>query len=116
MMHDPHLNSKNKNWASAYKDAQGHQRDGSVAYGTVTPDKEIKLKDSGERDVYETGAQRDNGEMKGRFDLVTPQGELRLARHYELGAEKYADRNWEKGMPIGRMVSAAMRHLSKYKA
>ena len=75
---------------------------------------ELKLKDSGERDTYPSGAQRDNGENKGRFDLVSGQGLLRLSKLYEAGAKKYADRNWEKGMNIGRCVSAAMRHLTKY--
>lgn len=123
-------------------DQQGHQRNGSVAYGSETSlvglseiemalfveENQRKalenrpltptglLKDSGQRDVYNTGAVRDNGENKGRFDLISTQALLRLARHYEAGAKKYTDRNWEKGMPIGRMVSAAMRHLVKYMA
>ena len=72
------------------------------------------LKDSGERDVYSSGAQRDNGANKGRFDLMSGQGLLRLSRLYEAGAKKYADRNWEKGMNISRYVDAAFRHLTKY--
>lgn len=51
---------------------------------------------------------------KGRFDLVTPFGLMRLAKWYELGAQKYSDRNWEKGMPFSRYVDSAMRHLVKY--
>jgi len=77
---------------------------------------EIKLKDSGTRETYSTGAQRDNGEGKGRFDLIPPEGILRLARHYEAGAKKYSDRNWQKGMNISRCVDAALRHLFKYLA
>lgn len=38
----------------------------------------------------------------------------RLAQHYEEGAKKYADRNWEKGMPFSRYVDSAKRHLDKY--
>lgn len=74
------------------------------------------LKDSGQRSVYETGAQRDNHNGKGRFDLIPFQGLMRLARHYESGAKKYSDRNWEKGMNISRYADAAMRHLLKYMA
>jgi len=74
------------------------------------------VKDSGHKETYNTGAQRDNPEKKGRFDLMSTQGLLRLARWYELGAKKYTDRNWEKGIPIGRCVDAAMRHLIKYLA
>lgn len=76
----------------------------------------LKIKDSGNRESYPTGAQRDNCVGKGSFDLMSTQGLLRLARWYELGAKKYAPRNWEKGMSISRYVSAAMRHLIKYMA
>lgn len=41
-------------------------------------------------------------------------GIRRLAIWYELGAKKYADRNWEKGMPFSRYIDAAKRHLDKY--
>jgi hypothetical protein len=74
------------------------------------------IKDSGERDTYNSGAVRDNHEGKGRFDLISIQGLLRLARWYELGSKKYSDRNWEKGMLISRYVDAAFRHLVKYVA
>lgn len=37
----------------------------------------------------------------------------RLARHLELGAAKYGDRNWEKGQPLSRYVDSALRHLNK---
>jgi hypothetical protein len=74
------------------------------------------LKDSGERDVFESGAMRDNGGGKGRFDLMSVQGMLRLSRLYEAGAKKYQPHNWEKGMPISRYLDAAFRHLTKYLA
>jgi len=77
---------------------------------------DFKIKDSGEREVYGTGAQRDNHQGKGRFDLVSTQGLLRVARWYELGAKKYSDRNWEKGISVARCIDAAMRHLVKYMA
>lgn len=75
---------------------------------------DLKIKDSGERSTYASGAQRDNHKGKGRFDLLSIQGLFRLARWYELGAIKYADRNWERGMNISRYADAAMRHLVKY--
>jgi hypothetical protein len=72
------------------------------------------VKDSGERSTYPSGAQRDNAEGKGRPELSSAQGLLRVWRWYELGAKKYSDRNWEKGMNISRYCGAAMRHLVKY--
>lgn len=74
------------------------------------------LKDSGSRQQFNSGAVRDNGKGKGRFDLLSTQMLFRLARHYENGALKYEPRNFEKGMPISRCVDAAMRHLIKYLA
>ena len=38
----------------------------------------------------------------------------RLAEWYELGARKYADRNWEKGIPFSRYIDSAKRHLDKF--
>lgn len=74
------------------------------------------LKDSGSRQQFNSGAVRDNGKGKGRFDLLSTQMLFRLAKHYENGALKYEPRNFEKGMPISRCVDAAMRHLTKYLA
>jgi hypothetical protein len=31
-----------------------------------------------------------------------------------LGAEKYAERNWEKGIPNSRCIASLHRHLMKY--
>lgn len=72
------------------------------------------LKDSGERREFKTGAVRDRAVGKGRYDLLPMQLMMRLARHYEAGALKYTDRNWEKGMPFSVYVDAAMRHFIKY--
>jgi hypothetical protein len=33
-----------------------------------------------------------------------------LAAHYEAGAKKYADRNWEKGMAWGKCFASLQRH------
>lgn len=74
------------------------------------------LPDSGQREQFSTGAVRDIQTGKGRYDLITPYGLQRLALHYERGAAKYADRNWEKGIPVSRCFSSAVRHLFQYLA
>lgn len=71
------------------------------------------VKDSGERQEFNTGARRDTQAGKGRFDLLPPRAIKRLAKHYENGARKYGDRNWEKGMPLSRFMDSAMRHMFK---
>lgn len=74
-----------------------------------------KIVDGGKRMSYGEGlAEREPADGKGRYDLITPFGIRRLAIWCELGAKKYADRNWEKGMPFSRYIDAAKRHLDKY--
>jgi len=76
--------------------------------------KEFITKDSGERDEFDTGSRRDTREGKGRFDLITPFALKRLAELYERGAEKYGNRNWEKGQPISRTFDSMVRHANDY--
>jgi Domain of unknown function (DUF5664) len=47
---------------------------------------------------------------KLRYDLIPAYPLERLAEAYTIGAIKYADRNWEKGLTFGRVFSAMMRH------
>jgi len=72
------------------------------------------LVDGGERQDFESGAMREPAAGKGRYDLISPLALHRLAQHYENGAAKYAERNWEKGLPASRMFDSAMRHLIQY--
>ena len=72
------------------------------------------LKDSGERKEFGTGAVRDASKGKGRFDLIPAHPLRRLAKLYEAGSIKYAERNWEKGIPTGRFFDSAFRHLMDY--
>lgn len=74
-----------------------------------------KLDDSGARITYGDGmATREPSTGKGRYDLVSPFAMRRLAKHYENGALKYADHNWEKGIPFSRYIDSAKRHIDKY--
>lgn len=118
----------------------------------------MKLKDSGARRNFNTGAVRDIAEGKGRCDLLpleevgvfisddiltdighyvrtglqayiyrairnfahihysdTYTALLELSLHYEAGAIKYADRNWEKGIPLHCYVDSGVRHYLKFK-
>lgn len=72
------------------------------------------LKDSGNREEFNTGSRRDIRSGKGRYDLMSPFTLARDARLLELGASKYGERNWEKGQPISRFIDSAMRHLLRY--
>lgn len=77
-----------------------------IMYGT--------LQDSGDRRGYDTGAVRDRARGKGRYDLLPTKAVHRLAQHFENGAVKYGERNWEKGIPISDYIDSALRHLFRY--
>jgi hypothetical protein len=63
---------------------------------------------------FETGSVRDSAEGKGRQDLIPMYPLKRLARHYENGAKKYGDRNWEKGQPLTAFFSSGFRHWTEF--
>lgn len=96
-----------------------HRADFVAAEHTCDKWEEIRIteiKDSGDRTEFSTGAVRDMGKGKGRCDLLPPRALLRLARHFEAGAEKYGDRNWEQGIPISSFIDSGIRHILKYMA
>lgn len=72
------------------------------------------VKDSGERQIFNTGSVRDTQDGKGRWDLLPFIALRRLAVHYENGSKKYGDNNWRKGQPLSRYYGSAMRHMVKW--
>lgn len=49
------------------------------------------------------------------YGLFNPFVYERLAKWYELGAEKYKiPRNWEKGMSYSRLIDSAKRHINRF--
>lgn len=72
------------------------------------------IKDSGKRQLFKTGANRDSQENKGRFDLIPPEVAMGYSLHMEAGCLKYGDRNWEKGIPLSRYYDSCQRHLNKW--
>lgn len=75
---------------------------------------DIKLKDSGERQTFRTGAVRDTQNGKGRYDLLPFHSIFRVSRIFEEGAKKYAPDNWRKGIPLRRYLDSALRHLCRF--
>jgi hypothetical protein len=74
----------------------------------------MNVLDSGARQKFSTGAQRDIEEGKGRMDLLPFHAIIELAKLYEAGAKKYGDGNWRLGMPLSRYLNSALRHLFKF--
>jgi hypothetical protein len=56
-----------------------------------------------------TGVKFDSS--KTRYDLLPASPLEQVARIYTFGANKYSDRNWEKGMKWSRVFAACMRHM-----
>lgn len=73
----------------------------------------MELPDTGERTVFETGAQRDKSSGKGYPSDIPPCAERRLASHFEYGAlgKGYGRDNWMQGIPLRRYHDALKRHL-----
>lgn len=84
-----------------------------------------------EHQKFDSGSRRDSAEGKGRPDLLPVHALIRIAKvcdpgivpihginrlsvHYENGAVKYGDRNWELGQPFSRYFSSMFRHLQKW--
>ena len=74
----------------------------------------VGMNDSGKRETFATGAVRDSAEGKPRPELISPFAMERLAEWLRKGAEKYAPRNWEAGIPLSRCTASLCRHLLKF--
>jgi hypothetical protein len=94
-----------------------HRLKEMLEYQKGTPgeaqDKPVELKPP-DFHQFESGARR--SEVIGpRYDLI-PEGPLRrLAMRYTLGAAKYGEYNWQKGMPFSDTFNHIFEHLQKAK-
>ena len=41
---------------------------------------------------------------------------LEVSKHFEEGAEKYGELNWQKGIPVNSYIDSAVRHYLKHKS
>ena len=64
---------------------------------------------NGMKTTKNEGVKNDSGKV--RLDLIPPEVIFALGDILTKGAEKYEERNWEKGMKWGRVYGALMRHL-----
>ena len=74
---------------------------------------EFELKDTGNRRIFETGAQRDAGPGKGYFHCLPFVAMESLAKLYEAGAVKYGRDNWKRGIPLNCYLDSMLRHALK---
>jgi hypothetical protein len=59
-------------------------------------------------DMDKGGVKKDLGKL--RWSLLPWDAVSEVVKVLMFGAEKYADRNWEKGMDWDRLFDASMRH------
>jgi hypothetical protein len=61
----------------------------------------------------QSGKRYDAGKL--RYDLIPPECLEALAFVYTIGAEKYGDWNWSKGLPFGKTLAAMERHIQAWR-
>lgn len=74
----------------------------------------FQTKDSGQRQEFSTGMQRDVNTGKPRYDLIWQPGLKRVAELMARGAAKYSPRNWEKASTqeeMDRFDESLLRHV-----
>ena len=77
----------------------------------------FETKDSGERQQFSTGMQRDIQTNKPRYDLVDWPMITRWAELMQRGALKYGEHNWKKAETeeeANRFKASAIRHLIQW--
>lgn len=70
------------------------------------------IKQDGLVDKYKQGIKHDQNKL--RYDLINPVAQEEFVKVLTYGANKYAARNWEKGIDRDRLLAAAYRHISSY--
>ncbi|MDR2054559.1 MAG: DUF5664 domain-containing protein [Desulfovibrio sp.] len=78
---------------------------GSVSDGLSLYLPDVKLR----FDVPTGGVKHDASKL--RLDLIPPEILRALGEVLTYGADKYTDRNWERGITLDRVYAALMRHL-----
>jgi hypothetical protein len=84
-----------------------------VNTGVVVKELKIGYTDTDKKIQFNTGAVR-NSNNKLRMDLITPEMESALAEVLTFGANKYGDRNYEKGIPVMNYIGSCKRHLNAF--
>jgi hypothetical protein len=64
------------------------------------------------RSISSTGGEK--GTKDERFDLIPVEALATVARHYGVGAKKYAAHNWRKGYEWSKSFAAMQRHANAF--
>jgi hypothetical protein len=76
--------------------------------------KYFKLKDKKEVRCFDSGAKRDGNSQKPFIHNLLGYTRQRFGYHMTLGANRYGDNNWLKGLPTECYLESVDRHLAAY--
>lgn len=76
-----------------------------------TPSTIIKIKTSGNKRIFATGAIRDAVDNKPMPSEISPFATLRVAVRMAGGAKHYGKGNWRKGMTFSETLDSLERHV-----
>ena len=74
----------------------------------------IKKELGGKRE-FSTGAKKQAASGKGTPVLFPGDAYIAISQHFEDGAIVYDARNWEKGIPLSKLVDSLERHIAQFK-
>lgn len=74
----------------------------------------IKI-ESGKKREFNTGAKKQPASGKGTPVLFPSDAYLEISKHFEDGAAVYSPRNWEKGIPLSKLIDSLERHIAQEK-
>ena len=77
---------------------------------------QFELKQSGKKDTFSTGAQRDSQDGKPEQWMGSPLANVRYGHLLAKGAKHYGLFNYQKGFPLSRTLASLHRHLDQYLA
>lgn len=75
-----------------------------------------RMKFSGDKEKFESGATREAKRGRGLPALIYPGLMIRLSKWLETGAENHEPRNWEQGIPSESYLNSLYRHVISYHA
>jgi len=78
--------------------------------GNVLPG--VSVASNGNFKLKEAGLRYNEGKL--RYDLLEPYALEQLVKVFTKGAEKYAPRNWEKGMKWSTVIASLKRHTAAF--
>jgi len=69
---------------------------------------------NGETRMIDASTGGEKGRKLARFDLLPPGALWTISEHFGKGAEKYAERNWERGYAWSLSYGALLRYLMEW--